>query len=60
MIDGFPRRCRVDLATPAEQAIRDAIAAVEEAGASTALTESVMLLGQALDRLADHVEAVPV
>jgi hypothetical protein len=56
MVDGFPRRNRVDLATPAEKAIRDAIAAVEDAGASTALTESVTLLGRALDRLADHVE----
>lgn len=56
MVDGMPRRIRVDLATPAEKAIRDAVAAVEAAGASVALTDAVILLGQALDRVADHVE----
>lgn len=57
MIEGMPRRCRIDLATTPEKAIRDALAAVESAGASTNLTDAVVLLNQALEKVADHVEA---
>lgn len=56
-IDGVQRRARVDLATPAELAIRQALAAVESAGASQALTSATLALQQALDMVADHVEA---
>lgn len=54
--NGFPRRIRTDLYTPAERAIADAIAAVEAAGAHPRLTDAVVLLGQAKDAVADFVE----
>ncbi len=57
LVDGFPRRNRIDLQTPAEKAIRDAVQAVEEAGADERLTSAVILLGEALDKVADYVEA---
>jgi hypothetical protein len=57
LVDGMPRRIRVDLQTPAEGAIRAAIAAVEVVGADVLLTQSVQLLGRALDRLSDYVDA---
>lgn len=57
MSNEIPRRCRLDLMTPAELAITAAMGAVEEAGASPALTDAVILLGKARDRVADHVDA---
>ena len=56
MIDGFPRRNRRDLLTPAELAISKAIDAVEEAGAHPDLTAVEDLLVKAKDMLADYVE----
>lgn len=56
MIDGLPRRCRIDLETPAEAAIRAAIEAVEAVGAHTLLTEAVVLLAEAQEKVADFVE----
>jgi hypothetical protein len=56
MENGFSRRCRIDLQAPAEAAIRQAIAAVEAAGAHIHLTDAVVLLGHALDKVADYVE----
>ena len=56
MIDGIPRRARMDLYTPAEKAIREALNTVEEAGAHPLLTEAVILLGEAQDKVADFVE----
>jgi hypothetical protein len=57
--DDIPRRCRICLATPAELAIRAARDAVESVGADVLLTEAVILLGQALDKVADYVDAHP-
>lgn len=57
MIDGFPRRSRIDLHTPAEAAIRKAVDAVEEAGAHTLLTDAVNLLIEAGNKVADFVES---
>lgn len=54
--NGFPRRIRVDLATPAETAIREAMQAVERAGAHLLLTDAVNLLAQAREKVADFVE----
>jgi hypothetical protein len=54
--NGFPRRNRVDLHTPAELAIRAAILAVEECGAHLLLTDAVNFLGKAKDCVADFVE----
>jgi hypothetical protein len=45
--------------SPAELAITAAMVAVEEAGASVALTDAVTLLAKARDRVADHVEGIP-
>ena len=56
MIDGFPRRNRVDHWTPAEKAIQDAVDAVEAAGAHPLLTDAVILLGNARAKVADFVE----
>jgi len=54
--DGIPRRADVTLDTPIETAIRDAIAAVEAAGAHPLLTEAVVLLGKAKDKVSDWAE----
>jgi hypothetical protein len=43
--------------SPAELAIAAAMTAVEAAGASEALTRAVVLLGEASDLVADHVES---
>ena len=51
-----PRRIRLDLATPPEVAIRAAMAAVERMAADTRLTEAVMHLSMALERVADYVD----
>lgn len=55
-INGIPRRMRTDLHTPAEAAITLAMAAVEEAGAHPLLTQAVMLLADARNKVADSVE----
>lgn len=52
----IPRRIRIDLMTPAELAITEAIRVVELMGADVRLTEAVILLGQARDRVADYVD----
>lgn len=54
--DGIPTRCDRRLMSAAERAILRAMAAVEKAGASPALTEAVDLLAWARNRVADHVE----
>lgn len=54
-----PRRICVDLYTPAERAIARAVDAVEAAGASVHLTDAVILLQQAKDKVADFVDGVP-
>lgn len=52
----FPRRCYINKLVPAEKAISDAISAVEELGADTLLTDAVILLGQAKDKVSDYVD----
>lgn len=54
-----PRRIRLDQNAPAELCIREAMHAVEETGAHPLLTEAVVLLGQALDKVADYVDRTP-
>jgi len=56
MSSDFPRRHRVDLLTPAELQIRDAVFTVEDMGADPLLTEAVVLLQQARDKVADYVD----
>jgi hypothetical protein len=55
----IPRRCRLDLLTPAERAIVDAVCAVEALPADTRLTDAVVLLQSARDKVADFVDGVP-
>lgn len=55
----IPRRCRIDLMTPAELAIRNAAIAVEALAADPRLTEAVVLLGKAQDKVADFVDGKP-
>lgn len=56
---GIPRRSCIDLNAPAELAIRKAIQSVEYIGADPLLTESVVLLSQAFDKLADYIDTHP-
>lgn len=51
-----PRRNRIDLNTPAEKAIYDAMQAVEKVGADVRLTEAVVLLAKAKDLVSDFVD----
>ena len=52
-----PRRIQMQKWTPAEHAIRQAMIAVEQAGAHPLLTDAVVLLGQAQDKVADYVDS---
>lgn len=52
----IPRRSRIDLLTPAELAIVAAVEAIEEAGCDVLLTEAVILLSEARDKVADFVD----
>lgn len=54
----IPRRCRLDLMTPAELAIVAAMDAVEALPADVRLTDAVVLLAKARDRVADFVDGV--
>lgn len=56
MSNEIPRRVRVDLMTPAELAIRNAIAEVEKLEADERLTNAVVLLAAAQTRVADYVD----
>lgn len=59
MTDDIPRRNRVDLASPIEAAIRDAINMVERMGCDTRLTKAVVLLDEAMSWVADFIDGVP-
>ena len=52
----MPRRRDINLMTPAELAIRNATIIVEEAGCDPLLTEAVVLLEQAQEKVADFVD----
>jgi hypothetical protein len=54
--NGIPRRNRLDLNTPVELAIRNAMNEVEKAGAHVLLTDAIVLLDQAFNKVADFVE----
>jgi len=58
MNGSISRRNRIDLHTPEEQAIREAMQKVEEMGADIRLTEAVILLGKAQNKVADYVDGV--
>jgi hypothetical protein len=54
--EAIPRRIDRTRMTPAERAITDAMQAVEIVGAHTLLTDAVILLGQAREKVADYVD----
>ena len=56
LVNGFPRRGRVECLSPVESAIREAIITVETAGADPRLTDAVLLLMQAQSKVADYVD----
>jgi len=53
-----PRRVYQDLYVPAETAILKAMQEVEKMPADVRLTEAVILLGKAKDKVADYVDGV--
>lgn len=53
---GIPRRACIDLCTPAENAVRNAIAEVEKVGADPRLTQLVIDLDKIRERLADYID----
>ncbi len=56
--DRVPRRARMEDWCPAEKAIYTASLAVEGMPADVRLTDAVVLLGQAKDRVADFVDGI--
>lgn len=52
----IPRRIRLDMMTPEELAIYNLVGEIEKLGAHPLLTDVVVLLGQARDKLADWVD----
>ena len=56
MENEFQRRSRLDLNTPAEKAIYDAMQEVEKLPADVKLTEAVTLLAKAKDLVSDFVD----
>lgn len=55
-VEGFPRRSRIDLLEPLEKELYDVMQHVEEAGADPLLTDAVVLLAEARERVADWLE----
>ena len=53
MNNQIPRKSRLDLNTPAELAIRNAMTEVEKAGAAVQLTNPIIKLQEAFDLVAD-------
>lgn len=54
--NGIPRRARLDLNTPEELLVRECVVAVENLGADPLLTDTVVLLLQAKEKLSDWIE----
>jgi len=52
----MPRRNQLNLNTPAELAIHNAMQEVEKAGADVKLTEAINLLSKAKDCVSDYVD----
>lgn len=56
IINGFPRRNRIDLNKPSELAIRNAIEEVEKLGADVKLTDAVIKLNESLELVSDFID----
>lgn len=57
MSNEIPRRNRIELFTPAEKVIYEAMQEVEKLSADVRLTEAVVLLEKAQNKVADFVDA---
>jgi hypothetical protein len=57
-MNDFPRRNRLDLNTPVELAIYNAMQEVENIGVDTRLTDAVIKLQEAKDLVADFVDNI--
>lgn len=55
-----PRRICLDQYSTGEKAIQQAVDAVERMGASVHLTDAVILLSKAREKVADHVDDMPL
>lgn len=56
MENEIPRRNRLDLNTPAEKAIHEAIQEVEKVGVDSKLTDIVVMLANAKEKLSDYID----
>lgn len=56
VMDNIPRRNKLYLNTEVEKHIQESIDRVEDLGADEKLTEVVILLGQAKDKISDYVD----
>lgn len=56
IVESFPRRTRIDKFITEERLIRDVVEEVENLGAYPLLTDVVILLGEAQEKLADWVD----
>ena len=55
----IPRRSQLQLMTPAEKAIYNAIQEVEKVGADQKLPDVVVMLGKAKELLSDFIDSKP-
>jgi hypothetical protein len=58
MSNDIPRRIQMEKMCPAELAILEAVGVVEGMGCDPRLTDAVILLGKARDKVADFVDGV--
>ena len=56
MENEIPRRIRLDKMKPAEKAIHAAVGEVEKIGADVRLTDAIILLQQAKDKVSDYID----
>jgi hypothetical protein len=50
------RQARIDLSTPIEQKLREALRAIEEGPADVRMTKASMLVSEALEQVGDYVD----
>ena len=55
-MDKIPRRAYIDLLVPAEKAIHDAIALIEKLEPDERLTDAIVFLSKAHDKVSDYVD----
>lgn len=58
MSNEIPRRNQIDLYSPAEIAISEAMKEVEKSGCDVRLTDAIMLLEKAKSKVADYIDNI--